>query len=241
MSSNGVQVELVKKKDASRDMTGANDIPLPAYEARASSFGTALHRPSSNLETDANSSSIPPQPVQPHANSPLPSANPDIDTTSFFGGGGVRIPLSVVEKEREDLRNLSHLAAFGIQVWVRGFDEQYEWDPCASYKAAAAQLDILLPLLSPSNGQLAATTALRTITIRLPDLPTADLGYHCVREGREEISRALSTWLMKPTVEAASMWSFADTLIRRIRNEGFVVNEEWWEFNGGFVQFVVRC
>jgi hypothetical protein len=62
-----------------------------------------------------------------------------------------------------------------------------------------------------------------------------------VREGREEISRALGTWLVKPTVEQSSIWSFADVLIRRVRNEGFVVVEEWWDFNGGFVQLVVRC
>lgn len=77
--------------------------------------------------------------------------------------------------------------------------------------------------------------------IRLPDLPTADLNHSAVLKGRDEISRALSTWLMKPTVEPASIWAFADLLVRRVRNEGFVVVEEWWEFNGGFVQLVVRC
>jgi hypothetical protein len=121
------------------------------------------------------------------------------------------------------------------------FGREYRWDPCACFKAAAAQLDLLLPLLSPPNGQLPPTTALRTLLIRLPDLPSADLNHSAVHEGREEISRALGTWLMKPTVEPASIWSFADVLVRRVRNEGFVVVEEWWEFNGGFVQLVVRC
>lgn len=153
----------------------------------------------------------------------------------------MRIPLSATEKEREDLRSLSHLASFGIQFWVRGFDEEYSWDPCECYKSAATQLDLLLPLLSPPLGHLPPTTALRTVLIRLPDLPSADLGHSSVQEGREEISRALGTWLVKPTVEQASIWSFADVLLRRVRNEGFVVVEEWWDFNGGFVQLVVRC
>jgi len=32
-------------------------------------------------------------------------------------------------------------------------------------------------------------------------------------------------------------------LVRRVRNDGFTVTvvEEWWDFNGDFVQFVVRC
>lgn len=69
--------------------------PLPAYESRTSENRTQH-----------------------------PAPNPaDIDTRTFYGGGGVRIPLSAAEKEREDLRSLSHLASFGVQVWVRGFDE----------------------------------------------------------------------------------------------------------------------
>jgi hypothetical protein len=86
----------------SRD-TMSDPAPLPAYEAP---------RPTNEL-----------QPT-PAPGPPLVAAgNPDIGTTSFFGGGGVRIPLSATEKAREDLRSLSHLASFGIQVWVRGFDE----------------------------------------------------------------------------------------------------------------------
>ena len=77
--------------------------------------------------------------------------------------------------------------------------------------------------------------------VRLPDLPSADIEYHNVKEGREEISRALKSWLMKPTVEPASMWTFADLVVRRVRHEGFAVVEEWWDFNGGFLQLVVRC
>ncbi|KAF8582645.1 hypothetical protein K439DRAFT_1661690 [Ramaria rubella] len=206
---------------------------LPAYEPHT-------NRTSTLAPTQTSSPQPPPVSAQPSA-ALLASVNRDLDTSSYFGGGGVRIPLTATEKEREDLRSLSHLASFGVQLWVRGFDEEYQWDPCACYKAAAAQLDILLPLLSPPNGQLPSTTALRTVLIRLPDLPSADLGHFSVCEGRDEISRALRTWLMKPTVEPASIYSFADVLVRRVRNEGFVVVQEWWEFNGGFVQLVVRC
>lgn len=91
--------------------------PLPAYEALANPRPTTLTVSSSHVSLG------PPQPAPASTSSLVAAGNPDLDTTSFYGGGGVRIPLSAIEKEREDLRSLSHLASFGIQVWVRGFDE----------------------------------------------------------------------------------------------------------------------
>ena len=91
--------------------------PLPAYEAR--SLPATTLSGSSPLTNDLCS----PQPVPPSAASLVAAGNPGINTASFYGGGGVRIPLNATEKAREDLRSLSHLASFGVQVWVRGFDE----------------------------------------------------------------------------------------------------------------------
>jgi len=104
-----------------------------------------------------------------------------------------------------------------------------------------SQLDILLPLLSPSPGTLPATTSLRTITLRIRNLPPTDLGYFNPQEGRDEISRALKNWLARPAIKAKAIFHFADLLVTRIRMDGFTIVEEWWNFGGEFVQFVMRC
>jgi hypothetical protein len=100
-------------------MSSLDPAPLPAYEARANSLPTTL---AASL-SPANAALGAPGPAPASASSLVAAGNPDLDTASFYGGGGVRLPLSTTEKEREDLRSLSHLASFGVQVWVRGFDE----------------------------------------------------------------------------------------------------------------------
>lgn len=90
-------------------MSSLEPAPLPAYE------------PLANLPSADPSLRSPPP--QTPARSLVAAGNPDLNTASFIGGGGARIPLSTTEKEREDLRSLSHLASYGVQVWVRGFDE----------------------------------------------------------------------------------------------------------------------
>lgn len=98
-----------------------------------------------------------------------------------------------------------------------------------------SQLDALLPHISPTLNPL------KTITLRLPGLPPADHGYFHLREGRDEIGRALKGWLSRPAATSKVIWVLADVLTRRLRADGFTIVEEWWDFNGDLVQFVVRC
>ena len=98
--------------------------PVPAYEATSpGARASSLPLPSTSSATQNHASSGPPSETAGPSSSLSVAGNPDLNTTRFYGGGGVRIPLSATEKEREDLRSLSHLASFGVQFWVRGFDE----------------------------------------------------------------------------------------------------------------------
>lgn len=98
--------------------------PVPAYEATSPGARANSPPPTPSSVTQLNHASLgpPPETAGP-SRSLIAAGNPDLNTASFYGGGGVRIPLSATEKEREDLRSLSHLASFGVQLWVRGFDE----------------------------------------------------------------------------------------------------------------------
>jgi hypothetical protein len=112
------------------------------------------------------------------------------------------------------------------------------------YKGATSQLDALLPLL-PSNQ--VGMTSLRTVTLRLPQLPAPDIDWlnsksHIGRrDGRRVLDEAYKAWTRYFPKAAESLWIVADSIFRRIATEGFIIVEEHWLLEDSIVQFTVRC
>jgi hypothetical protein len=120
------------------------------------------------------------------------------------------------------------------------------FDAAELYKAAASQIDILLPLLSsPASFPFPSTH--RTITLRLLPLPPPDVSYvskilhRGCREGRRELDEAYKGWVKSWGRGPENLWILADAIARRIMLDGYIVTEEWWNLVDSTVQFVVRC
>ena len=124
--------------------------------------------------------------------------------------------------------------------------DRYEFDAPALYRSATDQLDVLLPLLQPDH--LTTTTSLRTITLRLPELPPVDHAYamrhistSLRKQGREELGVALKDWLNAVGNKGNCLWAIADAIVERITMDGFIVYEEYWNVSYQLAQFVVRA
>ncbi|ELU40909.1 hypothetical protein AG1IA_05061 [Rhizoctonia solani AG-1 IA] len=169
------------------------------------------------------------------------------------GGSGVRLPLSSRERVNFDRKVCARLRQFGpyVRTGILGYGgvqtrTETFCPPEHIYQSAASQLDVLLPALS--NGTLPATTALRTITIRL-DLPIPDALWinETLRtgavQGRDTLCRAYRSWLSHFTAKKMelALLETAEWITGRLAIEGFLVLEEWWDPKRSLLRLTVRC
>lgn len=122
----------------------------------------------------------------------------------------------------------------------------HTFDADKFYQSAASQLDILLPTLTPTS--LPATTALRTITLRI-QTPPADSHWinefkrSGIVEGRAVLKKAFRTWASGVNSKKGeeAVFKAIDAIMGRVAIEGFVVLEEWWDLRRGLCMLTVRC
>ncbi|KAG9098473.1 hypothetical protein FRC06_006350 [Ceratobasidium sp. 370] len=194
---------------------------------------------------------------------PLPSYQ-DINNTAtsddahpppvvpVIGGSGARIPLAHETRSQYDRTVISRLRSYGALTRT---NMSYPADsplrtqtfhPDQFYQAAVSQLDIILPALSQST--LPATTALRTITLRIR-LPAPDVDWvneikqTGLVQGRAIIKRALRVWFQRVNSDKGedAVFEAVDSIAGRIAIEGFLIVEEWWDLRRGLCMYTIRC
>jgi hypothetical protein len=129
------------------------------------------------------------------------------------------------------------------------YSGKHRFEVVELYQSAVSQLDILIPLLSHPFGSptfAPSSGGLRTITLRLTQLPPPDPSYltktahNGRKEGRGELDDAYKGWVKSWGTGVESLWIAAGLLSRRVTLEGFVIVEEWWNVADSILQYVVR-
>ncbi|KAG8741180.1 hypothetical protein FRC10_003225 [Ceratobasidium sp. 414] len=184
-------------------------------------------------------------------NAPTPD---DVHTTAVavIGASGARIPLAHGTRAQYDRTVISRLRSYGALTRT---NMSYPADsplrtqtfhPDKFYQAAISQLDVILPALSQPT--LPATTALRTITLRIR-LPAPDIDWvneikqTGLVQGRAVIKRALRVWFQRVNGDKGeeAVFEAVDSIAGRIAIEGFLILEEWWDLRRGLCMYTIRC
>ncbi|KZS91819.1 hypothetical protein SISNIDRAFT_487133 [Sistotremastrum niveocremeum HHB9708] len=213
----------------------------------------------SDLSSDSSSHSSSDSHVSsPGTSSGLWAQSPSLDSPtdmSVIGGGGVRIPFTLDERNRFEKawqrkwsHNPYHYITSGHPEAPRQRNQAF--DAPSLFTSTMSQLDILLPALSLSQTALSGNTTRRPITVRLPLFP--DMSPVCLRQAAKSTQPFARNYMdveklfegyvsIKHTkdVIVRALLDVMESIVQRILLEGFVILEEWWHPRAKLAQFVV--